>query len=294
MPTLSACMIVRDEAHQLAEILGQCQFFADEIIIVDTGSVDNTKKVANEFTDKIFDFPWCDDFSAARNHAISKATGHYIFIIDADERINKANQQLICQLKNHFDGKRAFQCLTICKTSDGSSPPCLQVRCFPNSENIYYQGKIHEGLWNSLTKAEIEVKQTNIGIIHTGYIDNELLFKKKARNLMLLKKAVPDAKTNYYLGQISEGLQDYHTANKYYQAALPYVESKAEKRSLILYELLVGLIRVNDEIGDIGAMCKYFKNLCAYSKNLPPENIIGFCTLAERVGIYEYLLRGES
>ena len=80
-------MIVRNEERVLARCLDCVRQFADEIIIVDTGSCDKTKDIASRYTDKVFDYVWCDDFSKARNYAFSKATMNYIMWLDADDVI---------------------------------------------------------------------------------------------------------------------------------------------------------------------------------------------------------------
>ncbi len=100
MIKISVCMIVKNEETRLKNCLDSLKDIADEIIIVDTGSTDNTKNVASKYTDKIFDFPWINDFSAARNFAFSKATGDYIYSADADEIIDALNQQRFLQLKS--------------------------------------------------------------------------------------------------------------------------------------------------------------------------------------------------
>ncbi len=91
MITISVCMIVKNEEKMLRQCLESLVPIADEIIIADTGSTDLTKEIASEFTDKIYDFPWIDDFSAARNFAFSKATMDYIYTADADELLDEAN-----------------------------------------------------------------------------------------------------------------------------------------------------------------------------------------------------------
>ena len=78
MITISLCMIVKNEERILARCLDSVKDLVDEIIIVDTGSADATKRIAAEYTDKIYDFTWIDDFSAARNFAFSKASKEYI------------------------------------------------------------------------------------------------------------------------------------------------------------------------------------------------------------------------
>ncbi len=99
MITVSVCMIVKNEEAQLRQCLESLKPIADEIIIADTGSTDRTKEIAAEFTDKIYDFPWIDDFSAARNFVFSKATMDYIYTADADELIDNRNIALFWQIK---------------------------------------------------------------------------------------------------------------------------------------------------------------------------------------------------
>lgn len=92
MVTISLCMIVKNEEKRLDRCLSGIAHLMDEIIIVDTGSDDKTKEIASKYTDKIYDFTWVNDFSAARNYAFSKATKDYIYSADADEVLDKKNQ----------------------------------------------------------------------------------------------------------------------------------------------------------------------------------------------------------
>ena len=99
MVTISCCMIVKNEERILARCLDSIADLMDEIIIVDTGSRDATKRIAARYTDQIYDFAWVDDFSAARNFAFSKATKEYIYSADADEVVNGENRERFRQLK---------------------------------------------------------------------------------------------------------------------------------------------------------------------------------------------------
>lgn len=102
MITISLCMIVKNEEKILGRCLSCLADLMDEIIIVDTGSTDETKKIAAEYTDKIFDFQWVEDFSAARNFAFSKATGDYIYSADADEVLDEENRERFRILKENM------------------------------------------------------------------------------------------------------------------------------------------------------------------------------------------------
>ena len=99
MLTISLCMIVKNEENTLKRCLKSVRDIADEIIIVDTGSMDSTRQVATEFTNKIYDFPWVDDFSKARNYSFSKATKDYILWLDADDIILSEDRVKFIDLK---------------------------------------------------------------------------------------------------------------------------------------------------------------------------------------------------
>ena len=91
MISISLCMIVKNEAEILARCLDSLVGLMDEIIIVDTGSTDDTKEIARQYTDLVYDFSWCDDFAAARNFSFSKATKEYIYAPDAHEVLSETN-----------------------------------------------------------------------------------------------------------------------------------------------------------------------------------------------------------
>lgn len=92
-------MIVKNEAAILSRCLDSVCDLMDEIIIVDTGSTDDTKAVAAKYTDRIYDFAWNNDFSAARNFSFSLANMDYIYAPDADEILNEENRKRFLLLK---------------------------------------------------------------------------------------------------------------------------------------------------------------------------------------------------
>ena len=87
--TWSLCMIVKNEENNIENCLNSVKNLFDEIIIVDTGSTDRTKEVVGKHTNKVYDFKWIDNFSAARNFAFSKASKDYIMWLDADDIVKK-------------------------------------------------------------------------------------------------------------------------------------------------------------------------------------------------------------
>lgn len=99
MTTISLCMIVRDEEEVLPRCLDSIKDLVDEIIIVDTGSVDRTIKAASHYTAKIYYLPWTDDFAAARNYAFSKASMDYCMWMDADDVLDESEKNGFLHLK---------------------------------------------------------------------------------------------------------------------------------------------------------------------------------------------------
>lgn len=99
MSTISLCMIVKNEESVLARCLDSARPLVDEIVICDTGSTDHTKSIALEYTDRVYDFEWIDDFAAARNFSFSKATMDYILWLDADDVIEQADRDAFCAFK---------------------------------------------------------------------------------------------------------------------------------------------------------------------------------------------------
>lgn len=99
---LSVCMIVKNEEACLARCLNSLREIADEFIIVDTGSEDSTKEIAQRYTDKVYDFAWTGSFSDARNYSFSLATGDYIYCADADEELDSENIRKFLLLKEQL------------------------------------------------------------------------------------------------------------------------------------------------------------------------------------------------
>ncbi|WBY64304.1 MAG: Glycosyl transferase family 2 [Thermocaproicibacter melissae] len=99
MITVSVCMIVKNEEAVLARCLDSLKGIGDEIVIADTGSTDRTKEIAARYTDKVYDFPWNEDFAAARNFVLSKAEMEYIYSADADEVLDDENRRKFLEMK---------------------------------------------------------------------------------------------------------------------------------------------------------------------------------------------------
>lgn len=200
---LSQCMIVKNEEKNIRKALGWAKNIAYEQIVVDTGSTDATVAIAKELGVKVFEFPWVDDFSAAKNFAIEKAKGDWIAFLDADEYLSDEDaSKLISYIEeveeNESAYRKKFQNVpTIIRCSwvhlnDNGEPFSINVqdRIFKNKSYIRYKNKIHEVL-NSLDQHELMVvdARDEFKIFHMGYqkhtLDNT---GKGERNVALIKE----------------------------------------------------------------------------------------------------------
>lgn len=188
MFTISVCMIVKNEEKVLARCLECVKAFADEIIVVDTGSTDRTKEIAKDFTDKIFEFEWCDDFSKARNFAFSLASCDYQMWLDADDFITKENVEKIKELKESDKNADIFMCKYIFGTLS-----YYRERIVKRSQHFVWKGFVHEVIVPSgkIEYLDIEIEHRKIEKYDPG------------RNLRLYQKALKNgakfsAREQYY------------------------------------------------------------------------------------------------
>lgn len=149
MISVSLCMIVKNEEEVLGRCLKNAGKFADEIIIVDTGSEDKTKKIAEMYTDKIFDFPWKNDFSAARNYALDRGNGDYLMWLDADDVVPEKSVRGICTLKEELPSDTDVVMMPYAVNFDEQGKTVFSYyreRIVKNKRNLRFKGKVHEAI----------------------------------------------------------------------------------------------------------------------------------------------------
>jgi tetratricopeptide (TPR) repeat protein len=186
---VSLCLIVKDEEDQLPACLPSAADLVDEIIVVDTGSADRTKDVAAELGARVFDFGWCDSFSAARNESLRHATGDWILWLDADEYFDAENRARFRALRDRLDGEAAAYVMrqrSASQVPDGSPTLVEQCRLFRNRPQIRWSYRVHEQIRPAVNRLGHEVRFTDLTIDHAGYTDPQLLQEKIRRNLRLL------------------------------------------------------------------------------------------------------------
>lgn len=195
-PTLSVCMIVKDEEKNLPRALDSVKDLADEVIVVDTGSRDKTVDVARSFGAKVYFFEWCDDFSKARNESLSHATMDYILWLDADDEFERRRSK---ELKRSLSRYRdcAYH-LVVRLVTPGSVEECLQTRVFPNRDEFRFEGRIHEQVFPSLYRSGLKFKTLDISITHHGYKDPQEILGKLTRNKRTLELELAERPKNLF------------------------------------------------------------------------------------------------
>lgn len=208
MGSLSVCMIMKNEEDVIGRCLSCVKGFADEIILVDTGSTDKTKEIAAGFTHLIYDFPWIDDFAAARNFSFSKATGDYIMWLDADDVIDEKTQAGIKMLMSALDPDTDMIMMKYDVAFDENGKPTFSYfreRIMKRNKNYRWIGAIHEVISPSGT-----ILHSELAVSHQKTHPNE-----PGRNLRIFEKLLAEEK------QLDPRQTYYYARELYYNNRIP-------------------------------------------------------------------------
>ncbi len=211
-PSVSVCMIVRDEEATLARCLNSLGDLASQLVVVDTGSQDRTVEIARSFGAEVYRFQWVDDFSAARNESLRYARGEWIFWLDADDELSP---EAVAQIKNAVASGQAdaYVCHVASRLPNGTEDIVPHTRLFRNGLGIRFHGRVHESVWTDVIARGLKALDTDIVIVHHGYeADWAVLRSKHERNLAYVEKELERHPDNpgllCYFGMAKMGLGD--------------------------------------------------------------------------------------
>ena len=253
---ISSCLIVKNEADNIVRSLESIKKIADEIIVVDTGSTDNTVEIAQSFGAKVFFYEWDNNFSNAKNFALDKATGDWIIFLDADEYFGDNAKKKLRFVLKHISPNKNIDAL-LCKLINIdvqfgriiSENPAIRV--FRGKTGIRYEGSIHEQpLKHGKTLNAANITDVSLIIYHTGY-SHAVLPEKIKRNLKILEQDIKDNKitnlTYYYMSQSHYSLKNYEETIKYARLSLAEPDMKNTIMAYLPYVLLVkGMLELKD------------------------------------------------
>lgn len=235
---ISACVIVKNEEKNIGQWLNNMWQIADEIIVVDTGSTDNTLTILENAGVTPYHFTWCNDFSAAKNYAIQQATGDWIVFLDADEYFDASSvQRFRTEMTRYHVNKKigAIMCQLINIDADNRNKiisTMIQVRIFRNNKDIYYKNPVHEQIATRPGKYIMQ-KCFNLTIMHTGY-SSSIVHRKAERNLPILKQKEKMAVTKKDKGESYLFLMDAYNCLNNYDKVREYAQKTIENGIVVL------------------------------------------------------------
>ncbi len=248
-------MIVKNEEQFLGDCLRNLAPWVAERIVVDTGSTDASPQIAQDCGAKLFSFPWNNDFAAARNFSLGKASRPWVLVVDADEKLSSPDARQLANLTEVQDqrGCQAFSFVqrnyvkgsgqiswnqswkpNVSESEDGEGYSGYidvpVVRLFPRDPQILFAGCVHESVENALAQSGIGIQPSGLVLHHYGQVrDRERMRSKKQMYLQLgldkLKQESGSARAHFELGIQLQELQHYEEAISHFLAALQSDES---------------------------------------------------------------------
>ena len=227
---ISVCIIAKNEERYIEECLKRLKPYGFEIIVTDTGSTDKTKEIAAKYADKVLDFEWINDFSAARNFCAANASNNWILSLDCDEYVNSLDVSTLRIFMQKFP-----KCTGIIRLKSIVTKPNGEkgfssddiIRMYNRSYYVYEE-PIHEQIVDKKIENRSKTQESFVipsEIVHWGYdISPEQMRLKQQRNLdilhALLEKKPDDPYTLFQIGQSEYILDEYEKSKEYYEKAL--------------------------------------------------------------------------
>lgn len=236
MIPISVCIIAKNEEANIENCLKLLRAYDWEIVVVDTGSTDATREIAAQYADKVFDFSWCDDFSAARNYSLELASHDTILVVDSDEYLQEADIPAILRLAGeHPDAVGLLSRANHYQMNGTDSVYTDLVERLFSRKYYHYEGIIHEQVRKRDSgSGDYPSYQIPLLLDHSGYNGSEeALLAKARRNISLLLRELADHPDDPYLcfqiGQSYNMIHDDENACLYYGRGLSHdVDPSAE------------------------------------------------------------------
>ncbi|WP_347880764.1 glycosyltransferase [Paenibacillus sp. F411] len=234
-PVISLCMIVRNEADCIGRCLSSVSPYVDEMIIVDTGSTDDTPAICKEYGAKVLDYTWNEHFAEARNFGLHQARGQWILWLDADEELGEGGE-LLKQLATEAEYDLFSFELNNYYGTEVDDHRIIQIshpRMFRNGLGFQFRNKIHEALnveevFGSGSQMLERMGNAPVTLWHYGYLESQVQVKDKAkRNLQLLQQALSDNPEDPWL--------HYHMASECYRLKKLNESFQHTNRSIVAF-----------------------------------------------------------
>lgn len=251
---ISVCIIAKNEEANIEKCLSSLKPYGFEIIVVDTGSTDRTKQIAAQYADRVVDFAWTNDFSAARNYSLEQAKNDYVLILDCDETVLSLDRAALDALigahpdavgliarDNHYSSNRT------------DSVYQDRVERLFHRNSYHYESPIHEQVTHNRLGMAYESYDLPVLVDHSGYAgtQEELRAKVERNNTLLMEELQKDPENPYLYFQIGQSynmIYDYENAYRYYQQALAYeIDPKEEWVQMMIVAYANALLHTGRE-----------------------------------------------
>jgi tetratricopeptide (TPR) repeat protein len=283
-------MIVRNNEKTIADAVGSIRRWVPDVVVVDTGSTDRTVEICRALGARVFDFTWCDSFSAARNESLKYAIGRWNFWMDSDDKIDDENGRKLQALAASDIAPEimGFVMQVHCPGPDGDTRTNVTVadhlKMFRNRPEIRFEGRIHEQVLASIRRAGGEVLMTDIFVVHAGADHSpEGQRAKLARDMRLLRLELREqpghAFTLFNLGMTYADVGKHRLAAKRLRQALAASDPR-ESTVRKIYSLLANSLRELGRLDEARQICR--EGLTHYPKD--PELRFREGVLAQDMG----------
>lgn len=256
--SLSLAMIVKDEADCLGRCLQSVQGLVDQMLVVDTGSQDQTPELARQAGAEVINFIWTHDFAAARNASLQACTSDWILVLDADEYLDIESAALLKAYLQHAPAAPAVTELRMLHYDDQGQVTRINYtpRLFSRHPQIYFEKPFHEGLHlpENVTRQALH----QIQIHHQGYAASQLQRKQKYQRdlayLQQMKAREPGVAVWFcYEGDAHYAAQRYQLALDNYLPVLLTAELQLQTHPHLRLHLLCRAMRAYQQLGEVSA-----------------------------------------
>lgn len=253
---LTVAMIVKDEAAVLTETIGSIRGFADDILVLDTGSTDDTIRLAESAGARVATMPWGDDFSTARNCALDQIDSDWVLWLDAGETLTEESKQTLREfVDGQAEDRSVYMLMVVVPTADPSSSAeqAARIRLMPNLPDLRFSGRVRESLEEAIGTLGLSVGMAP-GRIHRHSRDN-VPARKVAKARRNLRITVAESQRGEKLPvrlllAAGEAFSDLHETEKARQA-FQQATQLAERGSTELLDAYYGLLTTFDGIPEL-------------------------------------------
>jgi glycosyltransferase involved in cell wall biosynthesis len=247
-------MIVKNEEKNVGECLKTVKDFADQVVVVDTGSTDRTVEIAEKYGIVVIRSDWRGDFSYSRNISLDHATSRWVLWLDADDRVPLSEAEKLNRLKT-APPDRAFYLKVRNVRPGGFGEQWYQLRMFPNHPEIRFERKVHEQVGFAIKKLKMSAFRVDVRIDHIGYDNPEVKRKKALRNREILLAEIPRYRRDpAYVSSIGDSYfltEDFEEAIQWYQRVLEIPDGE-RKQPEIFRQMPTSIALSYERLGDWG------------------------------------------